>query len=82
MGTSGRRLTAAEERELIRLRCLGWSCRRVAAQLGRDKETVQKYAPQWLVVEWLTKIEGVSASHIPPDSVDSPEMPQSDPAAR
>lgn len=82
MGTPGRRLTAAEERELIRLRCAGWSIRAVAVRIGCDKATVHKYAPAWLVVEWRTKVEGLSAEHIPPDSVDSPEIPKSDPAAR
>lgn len=79
MATSGRRLTPQEERELIRLRCLGWSIRAVALAIGCDKATVHKYAPAWLVVEWLTKIEGVSADHIP---LDSPEIPKTDPAAR
>lgn len=82
MATSGRRLTPAEERELIRLRCFGWSIRAVALAIGCDKATVHKYAPRWLVVEWLTKIEGVSADHVPPDSLDSPEIPSTDPAAR
>lgn len=82
MATSGRRLTAAEERELIRLRCAGWSIRAVALAIGCDKRTVHKYAPAWLVVEWLTKIEGVSADHIPSDPPDSQEIPKTDPAAR
>ena len=68
MATSGRRLTAAEERELIRLRCLGWSCRKVARELGLARRTVWNYAPAWLVADWLIRVEGVSADHIPADS--------------
>lgn len=70
MATSGRRLTAAEERELIRLRCLGWSIRAVAREMRLRPMTVWKYAPAHLVVRWLTEVEGVSADHIPAD----PEM--------
>lgn len=70
MATSGRRLTPDEERELIRLRCLGWSVRKVARHLDLDKETVHKYAPQWLVDEWNTRVMGESA---PLPSIDIPQ---------
>lgn len=70
MATSGRRLTPDEERELIRLRCLGWSVRKVARHLDLHIETVHKYAPQWLVDEWNTRVVGTTTSIV---AVDLPQ---------
>jgi len=58
MATSGRRLRPDEETELIRLRCLGWSVRKVARHLGLCRKTVWTYAPKWLVEEWNSRVVG------------------------
>jgi len=66
MGTSGRRLTPAEEGELIRLRCLGWSVRKVAREMGLCRKTVWTYAPKWLVDEWNNSVVGSKPLAPPP----------------
>jgi hypothetical protein len=45
MGTSGRRTPAAEVELMLRLRCEGWSVRKIARELECDPKTILRRAP-------------------------------------
>ena len=56
MGVPGKRTPAGEVEAMVRLRCLGWSVRRVARECDVDTKTVMRCAPLRVVVARLTAV--------------------------